>query len=60
MKIIFVYIECSITNLNLHNLSMVNITNEKLDHIKQLNKNGKIFYCINCNKVFVPSNENYN
>ena len=55
-----IYIECSVTNLNMHNLSMVNINNEKLDHIKQLNKNGKIFYCINCNKVFIPSNENYN
>ena len=51
-----IYIECSVTNLNMHNLSMTNITNEKLDYIKQLNKNGKIFYCINCNKVFIPNN----
>ena len=50
------YIEGLVTNLNIHNLTMVNINNEKLDYIKQLNKNGKIFYCLNCNKVFIPTN----
>ena len=32
----------------------------KLDNIKQLNKNGKLYYCLNCNKVFVPKNNNEN
>jgi hypothetical protein len=54
------YMECSVTNLNIHNLTMTNVNNEKLDNIKQLNKNGKLYYCLNCNKVFVPKNNNEN
>ena len=52
--------ECSVTNLNIHNLTMTNVNNEKLENIKQLNKNGKLYYCLNCNKVFVPKNNNEN
>ena len=54
------YMECCVTNLNIHNLTMTNVNNEKLDNIKQLNKNGKLYYCLNCNKVFVPKNNNEN
>ena len=54
------YMECLVTNLNIHNMAMININNDKLDHIKQLNKNGKLFYCLNCNKIFDPiKNEDY-
>jgi hypothetical protein len=52
------YMECSVTNLNIHNLTMININNDKLDNIKQLNKNGKLFYCLNCEKVFIPNKDN--
>ena len=52
------YMECSVTNLNIHNLAMININNDKLDNIKQLNKNGKLFYCLNCEKVFIPNKDN--
>ena len=55
-----IYMECSVTNLNIHNLSMGNINNEKLDYIKQLNKNGKLFYCLNCNKIFIPTKDDEN
>lgn len=54
------YMECSVTNLNIHNLTMININNDKLDNIKQFNKNGKLFYCLNCNKVFIPTNDKEN
>ena len=54
------YMECSITNLNVHNMTLITINNDKLDYIKQLNKNGKLFYCLNCNKVFIPNNDNEN
>ena len=54
------YMECLVTNLNIHNMAMININNDKLDHIKQLNKHGKLFYCLNCNKIFDPiKNEDY-
>ena len=52
------YMECCITNLNIHNMTITTINNDKLDYIKKLNKNGKLFYCLNCNKVFIPNNEN--
>ena len=52
------YMECSVTNLNIHNLTMININNDKLDNIKQMNKNGKLFYCLNCNQVFIPNKDN--
>ena len=55
------YMECSITNLNIHNLTMVNINDSKLEQIKQLNKNGLLFYCLNCYKIFNPTkNEDNN
>jgi hypothetical protein len=48
------YIECMTNNLDIHNESNSLINNEQLNAIKNLNKNGKLFYCLNCYKVFIP------
>ena len=55
-----IYIECSVQNLNLHNYSKTIVTNDMVDYMKNLNKNGKLFYCLNCNKVFIPNDNNNN
>jgi len=52
--------ECYVSNLNIHNLTMTNVNNEKLDSTKQLNNNGKLYYCLNFNKVFFPKKNNEN
>ena len=49
------YIECMTNNLDIHNDSNSLINNEQLNIIKNLNKNGKLFYCLNCYKVFIPN-----
>ena len=51
------YIECFINNLDIYNHTNIAITNEQLEKIKQINNKGKLFYCINCQKVFNPNIE---
>ena len=51
------YIECMINNLEIRNNSNLKINNEQLENIKNVNKNGKLYYCINCCKVFIPNKE---
>ena len=51
------YIECMINNLDIHNNTNLQINNEQLDNIKNLNKKGKLHYCLNCYKVFIPNKE---
>ena len=51
------YIECMINNLDIHNSTDSTINNEQLNNIKKLNKNGKLFYCLTCYKVFIPNEE---
>ena len=46
-----------INNLDIHNNTNLQINNEQLDNIKNLNKNGKLHYCLNCYKVFIPNKE---
>ena len=51
------YIECFINNLDIYNHTNITITNEQLEKIKQINNKGKLYYCINCQKVFNPNIE---
>ena len=53
-----IYMECSINNIDIHNNSNAMINNEQLNNVKKLNKNGKLFYCLICYKVFLPNENN--
>ena len=50
--------ECSINNIDIHNNSNAMINNEQLNNVKKMNKNGKLFYCLICYKVFLPNENN--
>jgi hypothetical protein len=42
--------------LEIKNFGQETLNEYKINELKELNKNGKLNYCLNCNKVFKPSN----
>ncbi len=51
-----VYIQCNVMGLEIKNFGQETINEYKINELKELNKNGKLNYCLNCNKVFKPFN----
>ena len=46
------YIQCNIAGIEVKNVGQVTLTNEKVNEIKELSQGGKLYYCLNCKKVF--------
>jgi len=46
------YIQCNIAGIEIKNIGQVTLTNEKVNEIKELSQGGKLYYCLNCKKVF--------
>ena len=46
------YIQCNIAGIEVKNIGQVTLTNEKVNEIKELSQGGKLYYCLNCKKVF--------
>lgn len=47
-----IYIQCNIVGIDIKNVSQMTITNDKVAEIKDLSKDGKLLFCLNCKKVF--------
>ena len=51
-----IYVQCNIAGIDIKNISQITITNEKVNEIKEISKNGKLMFCLNCLKVFKQEN----
>lgn len=47
-----VYVQANIIGIDIKNVSQMTLTSEKLSEIKDLNKEGKMNYCLICKRVF--------
>lgn len=46
-----IYIQCNIAGIDIKNVSQMTMTNDKVNEIKELSKDGKLLFCLNCKKV---------
>lgn len=51
-----IYIQCNIAGIDIKNVSQMTMTNDKVNEIKDLSKDGKLMFCLNCKKVFKSNN----